>query len=110
MRTSLVRISLLTLSTVLVVAAVGVFSFAPAQQRGPVNTTPPAGITPLPIDLFTTKNFYLDRQLWTDKRYTRCNTPHQLTDQWPDGTVGQWGNCDNDIPVSQIVSPYKYAT
>jgi hypothetical protein len=93
-----------------VVVGLGAFSFAPAQQRAQVPNTPPPGITSLPVDLFTTKNFYLDRKLWTDKRYARCNTPHQLTDQWPDGTVGRWGNCDADIPVSQIVSPYKYAT
>jgi len=99
------------LCAAILLAAVGTSSSAVAQQRaGKVSTAPPPGITPLPVDLYTTKNFYLDRKLWTDKRYTRCNTPHQLTDQWPDGTVGQWGNCDNDIPVSQIVSPYKYAT
>jgi len=29
---------------------------------------------------------------------------------WPDGKVGQWGNCDTDIPVNQIVSPLPYKT
>src|SRR5881628_303102 len=110
MRTVLRRRSLLIVAAAILFAAVGAFSLVPAQQRGGAANAPPPGITPLPVDLWTTKSFYLDRKSWTDKRYARCNTPHQLTDMWPDGTVGRWGNCDTDIPVSQIVSPYKYAT
>ncbi|HET9215976.1 MAG TPA: hypothetical protein VFR18_03300 [Terriglobia bacterium] len=104
------KTSLLLVSAALLVAAAGGLSFAPAQQRGQGTEAPPAGVTPLPVDLWTTKNFYLDSKSWSDKRYFRCNTPHQITDQWPDGTVGRWGSCDNDIPVNQIASPLKYKT
>src|SRR3990172_2098839 len=35
--------------------------------------TPP-GVTPLPIDIFATRDFYKDKALWFDPRYYRCNS------------------------------------
>ena len=42
----------------------------------------PAGVTPLPYDIFSTEDFYEDRDLWFDKRYYRCNSPVGLEQKW----------------------------
>ena len=85
----------------------------------PAGKTPPK-VKPLPVDLFTTKNFYADRALWSDPRYFRCNSPIAIETLWAGragGVIGPnppasapWGYCDRDTPRESIVSPYPFKT
>jgi hypothetical protein len=78
----------------------------------------PAGVQPLPHDIFSSKDFYQDRALWSDPRYYRCNSAVGLEQIWgayevaligkdPPRTAA-WGFCDRDYPRSNIVSPYPF--
>jgi hypothetical protein len=84
------------------------------------NGASPPGIEPLQRDLFTSDDFYKDRDLWTDQRYFRCNSPAAIEDLWGgnrDALIGDdpprtaaWGHCDRDYPREAIVSPYPFET
>ena len=94
---------------------VGPFDVAGAFLGSARNGAAPEGIEPLKVDLFTSKDFYKDRALWSDRRYFRCNSPYALEAQWRDGLVGDnppssaaWGYCDRDYPREAIVSPYGF--
>jgi len=96
-----------------------------ATARGGVsaaaqNGEAPPGIEPLERDLFTSDDFYQDRELWSDPRYFRCNAPAAIEDLWGGNratlmgdnppVTAPWGFCDRDYPREAIVSPYDFAT
>jgi hypothetical protein len=101
-------------------------AFAPPQPGvkqeldGYPASAPPKDVTPLPLDIFTSKDYYKDTALWTDKRYYRCNSP--MASEVQRGILSPnplntgkdedapWGHCDRDLPREAIVSPYRFKT
>lgn len=85
-----------------------------------LNGDTPDDVEPLERDLFTSDDFYADRDLWMDPRYYRCNSSGAIEDLW--GANGgeligdnppqsaPWGFCDRDYPRESIVSPYPFET
>jgi hypothetical protein len=94
--------------------------------QGPAwDAKPPPGVEALPRDLFTSKDFYQDRDEWLNPYYWRCNSPRQIADMRSGGAgsgtsdprIGtnppvsaRWGDCSKDWPRENIVSPYEFAT
>jgi hypothetical protein len=81
----------------------------------------PKGIDPLEVDMWTSKDFYQDRELWSDPRYFRCNSSLAIEQQRgasgfsrvtidDDPAKAAWGYCDRDDPREAIVSPYEFET
>ena len=94
----------------------------PFPLNGYLPAEVPKDYKPLPRDLFNSPDFYADKELWSDPRYFRCNSPFAVEQQRgatpislqtmgdnPPRTAA-WGRCDVDYPREAIVSPYGFKT
>jgi hypothetical protein len=93
---------------------------APFPLNGYTADKLPKNYKPLERDIFTSDDFYKDKDLWMDPRYYRCNSPQATEYQRgilarPALNVGPyeespWGHCEIDLPREAIVSPYGFTT
>ncbi len=93
----------------------------PFPLNGYLPADVPRSVKPLPRDIFTSDDFYKDKELWSDPRYFRCNSP-QATEyqrgvlQRPGVNTSDriedapWGHCDIGLSRDAIVSPYGFTT
>jgi hypothetical protein len=105
-----IRAAAFAAATTLFLSTPGAAQITPELRAEIAAERPPSGVTPLAVDLFTTKDFYLDGEHWADPRYTRCNSPRQIDAMWEDHVVGQWGDCAYGLTADELKSPLPYRT